>query len=474
MGDAAVALLGRLEAAPSWPPPDVAAAWNDKARWVAHREADRDALAVLIGHDAAQGRYRVDPLPVRISEAFANLTFGRTPTVTAAAEADADNLAAIVAASDLGASLQRAEVTRSSEGEVWWRVVLDRASQPRPVVQWHSRLGVIPAFAAGRLTACAFVSRYDAAGIVYRHMEVHDATEIANVLYAGANDQLGGRVALATIPQTDRLLEEVRHGLPGVPAGWIPNRVGTDPTRGTSDYAAIEDYLLDLNEALQTAHANAQLTARRRMIVPQSALDEQGRLRKDDVIVAEQLDAAMADSPTPGNAFRVLEYSFDADALITYQDALARGALTRVGLVPQFVGLPSGPEGTALSGTALRVRLIPAVNAAEGKAAYWDAALPHVLGLLQLVDAAPWDGEPGTGWADPASPPKVDRGATLPTDPQEEADRIGALRAAKVISLEESVREVHPSWPAAQVDAELERLASEQAAPPIFGTVPGA
>lgn len=464
-------LLATLQAATAWPPTDVAAAWANKARWVAHREADRTALAQLADVDPDTLRYRVDPLPQRISDAYAALTFGRTPRVTPASPADEDASQTLVTESNLGAELQRAEAVRCSEGEVWWRIVLDRAASPRPTVVWHSRLGVIPLFVGRRLAACAFISRYDLNDIVYRHLEVHDGANIENVLFAGATDRLGDRVPLDTIPPTDRLVDQIAHDLSAMPAGWVPNRLGTISTEGVSDYAGIEDYLFDLNEALQTAHNNANLTARARMIVPQAALDENGRLRDDNIIVAEQVDAALSDtSGGVGNAYRVLEYSFDAAAMIAYQDSLARGALTRVGLVPQFVGVAT-EDGQALSGTALRVRLIPSVNAAEAKASYWDSELPKLLALLQTVDAKPWDGEPGVGWADPATPPKVDRGATLPTDPQEEADRIALLRNAKVMSVEETVAELHPSWPVDQRSAEVERLNEESAPPPIFAPV---
>lgn len=481
MGEFADQLLTRLEAERTFPPPGVRRVWEEKARWVAHRESDRDYLAVSAGFDSARSRYHVDPLPDRISGAFASLVFGREPEVTPGNESDRAVLEDLVAENRLGQELQRAERVRSSEGEVWWRLHLDRRISERALLEWHSRLGVIPLFLGGRLKAVAFVSRLTPGGSedgrVDRHFEVHDETDVTNVLFVGSNDTIGHPRPLTENPETADLVEAFAHGLPDIPAGWVPNRLGVERTSGISDYAGIEDYFWDLNESLVTASRNASLTAKKRMLVPAAALDEQGRLRDEDVIVNEVLDAALGDSGGSGNAYRVLEYSFDAQALIFWQDSLARNALTRVGLIPQFVGVAVEGDGLALSGTALRVRLIPTVNAAADKGAEWDSTLPDVLALAQLLDAHPWDGEPGQAWTRPDVEPALDRGHALPSDPNEEADRIALLRSAKVISLEEAVRELHPDWEEEQVLEEVARLEDETAAstPAVFtGALPAA
>ncbi len=103
-----------------------------------------------------------------------------------------------------------------------------------------------------------------------------------------------------------------------------------------SRYHAITDQLLDLNESHTIGSANMRLTAKKRVVVPPTALQPTAR-RPDtidngdgtrsappsatfdageDVLVADQLDKELGRESNP---FQVLEYTFDAEPLIAWQ-----------------------------------------------------------------------------------------------------------------------------------------------------------
>jgi hypothetical protein len=404
----------------------------------------------------------VDPIPEKISRAFARLVW---PSVAVTAPDDRDQplYDAVRDANELGTELKRSVLTSSSEGEIWWRLRRDLDVADVPLVEWYSRTAVVPLWVGQKLKAAAFVSRYDRDGPdVWRHMEVHDAESVTNVLYLGRENGLGSRVALRSIEETAGLADQWRHDL-GMLAGRIVNLEGADFRAGVSDYDGILDFLLALNEAATIGKENARLTLKRRVTAPASAVDERGELPAGkEVIVIDAVEQQLGEGQTAA-AFKVLEYSFDAAALIEWQRHLVEVALTRVGITPQFVGA-TGTEGLAASGTALRVRLLPTVSAAEDRAEDGKRRVPHILSLAARLDAKPFDeGGFGRPWRDPVTLPAVEPGPALPHDENEETDRHVAAVSGRVESRETAVRGLHPDWSDEQVAAELDRIAADQA-----------
>jgi hypothetical protein len=179
----------------------------------------------------------------------------------------------------------------------------------------------------------------------------------------------------------------------------------------------------------------------------------------EDVFASDDLDTSL-DGKSDG-PYKVLEYSFDAQALVEYKRDLVTSALTRAGITPQFVGSYAGSEGAAETGVALRVRLIPTTSAASGKGQYWDQAVPKMLMMAQLLDAMPVEsGGFGVSWSQPAERPSLGRTDPLPTDQTENAQRHAVLVSAEIESVETAIRDLHPDWSDDQVSEELERINS--------------
>lgn len=424
------------------------------------REPDVDYLRAYTQWDRKR-RYVPDPLPGQIATAHADLLFGDEPSVTAAAAADQARLDELVDETNLPSELHRAAEIASSEGEVWWRIYTDRDASDYPLIQWCSRLDVAPLWRAGRPVAVAFISVVDAADqVVTRHVEIQAPGETRNLLYRGSWDRLGVRVSLDAHPDTEGLPDEWLHA-PLMLAGRVLNRPRTDTTRiGRSDYHGAEELMLALNEATTIGAENARLTAKKRLFVDGAYLDARGNLPAGDDVYRKDKDGdELGDAG--GVGVKEAEYSYDAAPLIAHTQDLVERIVTRCGLVPQWVGVQE--QGRAESGTALRVRLLPATLTAHGKSRFWTDALPRILGLLQMVDAMPEAlGGFGRDWARAADDPDVALGDPIPPDALEDTQRAVALVDSGLQSRETTIRELHPDWGDEQVAAELDRIRGEE------------
>lgn len=508
--DPAIArLVAHLESANGkWPLPAEVPVLRELNTWVAFREHDKAKLIEAAGWDSSRANhYRIDPLAERISDAWASFIFGDEPRVmpgAAVSEGEKGNpdqpfLDALLdlengGVAALASELERAAGICSSEGEVWARVFVDKQLADRPLLEWHSRLSITPLWAGSVLVAAALCTELPDPDKnrkrVFRHFELHAPGIVVNVLYEGKNDKLGQRVELDAHPTTATLdIERWEHGLPGMLLSRIPNRLRGNPRLGVSDYKGIKDYLLDLNDAAATGASNARLAARKRVVisagVAQAARNSDGTLTPEDpsssavtqkvkwdpledVFVEDPLDIELGKAT--GDPYRVLEYSFDAAALIAWKEDLVVSAIARAGLVAQYVGV-NDQTGYAISGTAYRLRLIPTDKTGRAKGRYWDDGLPFILGNLIRLDALPDDkGGFGRPWNAPDVRPVIDRRPGIPVDELEDAQRHGILLSNGVESTKTAVAALHRDWTPERVDEEVRLIAEERAKATPGGT----
>jgi hypothetical protein len=486
---AANMLIARVEAERRWPPPFDHNAISEVARRAAFREADEAALKVA--HRWPDDRpYVVDPIGDRISTAKADLLFGKDPRFRANTDSDQGNLTRIIETADLPSELHYAEQIRSTEGEVWWRIEAgDPRILPCPYPTFHSREVVIPLYVGPALIAAAFVSEFEdprdnrraAKRKVWRHLEIQSVGRIENRLYLGTRDTLGEGKDLDEFSETEELETVWDHGLPGILCGRVIFRRGRERHLGRSVFEGNEHLLLALNEAMTIGVENARLVAKRRIVVPAKSLSKRDPQLPDsidagdgsripiekplfdageDVLVAgDDLDAQLGKEGS-GEPFKVLEYTFDAKALIEWQDKLVKTVASRCGLTVQFLGEGSAAgEGTAETGTALRVRLLPATSASRGSGRSWDDAIPQMLMAAQLLDSRSLaEGGWARSWSDPGAAPAVELQDPLPRDLTEEFARHATATGGPVESIETAVRDLHPDWDDEQVDAEVKAI----------------
>jgi hypothetical protein len=180
----------------------------------------------------------------------------------------------------------------------------------------------------------------------------------------------------------------------------------------------------------------------------------------EDYLVVDPLDE---EEGAGAGQIRVLEYGFDATAIVEWMKFEIETICQRCDIVPQFIG--SGDFGAGNTGTALRVRLIPTVNAAHSRGRAWDVEMPIIVQRAQLLESQPrFTGGLGIMWTNPGGVPQVDRSDALPEDPIEQSQRLSTLRTAQLISIEAGVRELNPDMDDAAVLAEVDAIRSDEAA----------
>jgi hypothetical protein len=490
-------LLRRLQTARSWPIASERHVRAWLAIWTALRENDEPRIRGLMKWPSDRPLI-IDNLPEKIASAYGDLLFGSDPLWHPADEGDADRLSAMT--DTWPAELPAAEETCVSEGEVWWRLTTNPAL-PHPILTWHSRADVVPLLHGRTVLAAAFVDRLqptsDDPRVVWRHVELHGAGLVLNLLFRGRDTALGESVALTRHPETEILPESWRTQLPFLICGRIVNRWGRRPLVGQSIYKGTWSRCLALNEATTVGRENMRLTAKKRAMMPQSAarvplgrpdgsidsIDRGDGMRipvhgpqiavdaGEEIIFHDPLDVDEGGNQVP--PFKVLEYSFEADQLIAWLKSETATICQRCDVVPQFIG--EGDFGQAESGTALRVRLLPTVNAGESRGRAWDTELPIITQRAQLLEAqaVAFGGLGNSAWTNPAGLPAVERSDTLPIDEDQQATRHATLKNSDLISIETSLRERYPDrddqWIADERDRILADATATMPSVPTFG-----
>lgn len=484
MPDHVDALITELDAAECWP--------LDRELWARHqvqqrrafRFGDREVLRAMARwdrHAAGVDRdYLVDPLAKLIAKAYADFFFAEDPVFTLTNTADQALLDEVVEANKLPAGLHRAARMVVGDGEGWWKLHVNREIVQAPLIGWHSRLSVVPHFYGEHLLAAGFVTEVareteeleqgEIGTVVWRHVEVHGKARVVNVLYRGSPDELGQRVALTTRKETESIQEEWSHGLDML-AGRVVNDLEEDASLGVSDYDQVRDELLAVNEAITISAENARLTGKDRIFTT-------GRFRQSDGTFDTSLDVfeVNQDDTTLGEGDKVpivaVEKTYDAEPLWLHIQKLVSLVLSRVGLVPQFVG--QEVDGQAESGTAIRLRFMPTTNAAKGKGREWDGSVPLQLDLALRVMALPIEqGGFGRSYSSAGSErPSVERGDVLPVDEGETIVDNSTAVTARIRSRKTAIKAQHPDWSDDQVDEELAAIgedAKASPAAPLFG-----
>lgn len=466
--------------------------------WAAIYENDREVIKRIAGWSAERGRpYKIDPLGERIADAWAAYLWGEDPRVLAGDENDQPLMDAMLGLDPeggggvlLASELERAAGVCVAEGEVWGRIYRDPTIN-RPLLEWHSRRAIVPLWSGSTLVAATLWTELaklpgadeDAGKYVFRHFECHARGVLVNLLYRGETGKLGERVELTDHPSTAGLPELWAHGLPGMLLERIPNRLRRSVHLGVSDFEGILDYLIDLNEVASIGSTNMRLTARKRAVISSALAEQQTgvtdqsltpeepslaaarRIKFDpaeDLLVEDPLDSELGRATS--SPYRILEYSFDAEPLIAWQNNLVNNALSRVALTGQYVGVGDPAIGYAISGTAIRLRLIPTDKAGRAKARYWDDGAPRIFGNMVRLDALGVDkGGFGHEWNNAEANVKVERQPGVPVDGIEEAQRHSTLLAAGAESVETAIRDLRPGWSEDQIKEEVARIREDKA-----------
>jgi len=465
-------LLREIESATKWPLNREARIQRMLREYVAIMESDARLLTPYWWYEDEATRhkdYTVDPLGERIPGVWAEMLFGEEPTISPASPRDSARLEAFIDFNDLPSELKRAEEIRSSEGEVWWRLV-SMPSFGHVQIEFHSRANVVPLIRGQKVVAVAFVSEIEIPATEgedvqkeWLYVEVHGDGIIYNRLYYHTKGGgLGQPQDLNSRPETEGLQAEVNHGLPCL-AGRLMNKKGRRLDIGISDFKGIDGLLLHLSELQNIGQGNARLTGKQRVVIPQRFLSQFGSFPQGaEVLVATEVDS---DPDKIKNEFAQIEWKFDAAALIAWKNDVVDTILTRARVAPPLIG--RGTE-SAQTGPALRARLLDSVLAAQGKGQTWDDLFPGTaLELAFRFEALDQSkGGAGVGWIKPEAP-DFKRKNALPEDEESRSRRVVMEVNAEILSIQTAIEENNPDWGEDRVQEEIGRLKTERDREPM-------
>jgi hypothetical protein len=461
------------------------AATRDLAKWIALHERDKDGIRKAMNWQADRPLV-VDPLPMRISGAFADYLWGEDPVIHADNDKDQPLLETIVAENDVVQGFWDATDTQAAEGETYYRIYVDKGTSDVPILDWHSRSMVVPLLRGKNLVAAAFISRVNLNDEenYWSYVEVHEKGEAHNRLYVrpstfeegntSAQDDftvqgIGEMKELSEALETQELTPVWQHGLPFLLAGRIPYKLTRDPRMGMSVYMPIEDLLYDLSEAHTVDSENYRLAGKKRAVMPERFANEDGRFATgEDIFFTREGWEEEMESGDSG-PFKILEYSYDGASAIARKEDLAGTCLTRVGLTRVMVDPPSADtSGNAPSGEAWKQRLIPTALAAKGLTRRWDRQDADILYKIQLVDRLGTEkGGFDRKYAGLEKPPTVTRGSIIPEDEDAKVTRLAMAYGAGLISLEEALKQYHPRWTDKMIADEAVRIREHEKLPKV-------
>lgn len=453
----------------TWPPRSEAAVWEDVELLSALRRSDE----VRLRQEASvawQYPYMVTPVPRMISRASANMLFGEPPEIGDENDKDTENLDRIGEDNGLDSELVRGALIASSEGEVWGRILVRPDLLDVPIIEFTSRACVIPEFQGRFLTGATFVSQWqEGTNDFFRLLERHTAGLVEHTLYRGTSTSIGQQVPLESYGHTQGMPDRTLTGIARPLVAFIPNSIDASPSRGFSDYRGLEARFLALNESSTIGQKNVVLTGQQRALVDGAYTSSSGKpLKNDNILIRRADDATAGESSKP---LEMLSYSFEAQQLTAWVDHLVDTAVTFAGIAPEAVGRRT--DGTAISGTALKFRMMHSLIESSGKGRHFDKGAKQLLQWAKVIDSRRvTEGGFGRKYADTESVPSFERSDALPRDEQEIAQRLVLLTNAEAISPEEKVRLLHPDWTDDEVSKELELIGAAGPGVTAPGTTP--
>lgn len=454
----------------NWPPEALRECWEEIELYAAFRTSDE---AVLKQQQSIRwnDRYMISPVPRMVSRAKANLLFSEPAEYKAAGgDADQARLDFLVAENDLDTEAHRGVVISSSEGEVWGRILVRPDLLDAPIIDLVSRRRVIPEFSGRFLSAATFVCEWPIDSVeVMRLMERYEAGAIFSVLFRGTRIALGQEVPLDSFGPTMGTEPVIYTGIPAPLCAFIPNSIDDDVERGFSDYAGLEQRFYGINRATSIGDTNAQLAGKKRALLDAQYTGPGGQIHDEDIYVRDATEATMGES----KPLQMLEYSYDSSQITQWLDHLIDTTLAFGGASPQLVG--RNLDGAALSGTALRLKMIHSLLEASGSGRYQDKGYARLLHFAQILDSrSVFDLGFGRAWTKPDEKPTIVRQDGLPTDDLEASAIVANLVGGEAISIEERVIFLHPEWDQERVKEEVKRIKEEAAAATAVPVLPGA
>jgi len=428
---------------------------------------------------AGEDRTRLHiPAPADIASLSSDLLFSRAPRIAygkddRVGKLQADRLEQIMASDESHAAMQEGGEYASAFGAS--AMVLRWDEETADHVWWEPVAAdvTIPEFRLGRLTAlnCWSEFRDGNSGQVYRHVERIEVGAIFHTLYLGTDTNLGRIVPLADRPETVQYASLVNAdsaiptGINVLTAEWWRNMPAKDWRKkgvlaeaGRSDYTGGTKGLFDaLDEAWSSWMRDLRL-GKARLVLPAAYLQSNGRGQGASFDTDQELFSPLQ---LPGSATQKTGEALEQvqfDIRVTEHEQTTQALYRRI-LASAGYGELDRETTTATDRTATEVNAQSQSKdrTRDRKVLYARPALASLARKAMLLDGVIFSGK---GGGDLPTPEVTFPPATV-VNPLQSAQTIGLLRAAKVQSLEVSIKMQHPEWSQDDVNDELARLAKE-------------
>lgn len=413
------------------------------------------------------------PVPADLATVSADLLFSEAPRVVfpdGEEKRVSDRVEEIINTPTIHATLLEAAEIAAALSGVYLRLVWDTELADHVILDTVHPDQAIPEFRWGRLTRVTFFTELSREkGRVLRHLETHQPGQIIHQLWLGEENDLGRVVPLTEHPSTEGLAPLVNAdsailtGVEGVTATYVPNmrparrwRNTSFDALGRSDYEGVEGLFDTLDETYSSWVRDIRL-AKARLVVPAGSLDNRGRGQgatfDDDREVYSELNMV----GKAGDAATITAHQFairHAEHAATSQNII-RAILRSAGYSAQSFG--EDMVTAQATATEVEARERTSERTRDKKARYWAAALGPIFRTMLQLDDVLFSSGAGTD-----SIPEIRFPSTVQTDSLQLAQTLNALRSAEVVSIETSVRMLHPDWDATTVEEEVDRIFEER------------
>lgn len=340
---------------------------------------------------------------------------------------------------------------------------------------------IIPTFRSGRMIECTLWSEYVKGTVYYRHLEHHAVGYIEHALFAGSETNLGRRVPLNEIPETDLyagLVNEqsvIETGIDRLTAVYNPNirtaawrKRGDLAYTGRSDFAQLHGLFDWLDETFSSWMRDLRLGAGK-VLVPEAALDFNGLGQGASFDAGREIFAGLN---VPGDPAKIAFDKVQFDIRVEEHEKTAFGIYREILRKAGFSQSAWG-DYTGVSAQMTAQEVIDRDKASERtrdkKILQERVAISRAASVALEIDGLIFPGKGGGRFGQPTVVfPDVSQ-----EDPEKLARTLTLLDTAAAISLEQKVRRANPDWEDDQVSAEVAAIRAEREDAPDPATFDG-
>ena len=419
------------------------------------------------------------PIAADLASLSANMLFSEHPIVTIAEANKGENpdgaavfcqerLQYIIEANQFPAVLLQAAELASAMGGAYMKVNWDKELSDCPIIAPALNSNAIPTFRYGRLVSVIFCRTLSNDGVkVVRLLEDHTPGYIETAVYVGSSNTIGTRMPLDLFPETTGMPDKVKTGATGLACVYIPNMLPNrkDPgsCEGQSDLSGIESLMETLNEVYTSLLREFRI-GKGRIVVPKDFLVRDNELGTRYFDLDQEVFVPVSTNVTQdklNDQITAQQFSIRSTEHLDACKELITRIVASAGYAPQSVGIDA--QGTAESGTALRVRERKSFVTTAKKGEYWRPAIEALLFAALEVDR-----EQFTRGLSVFKPNVVIQDSVV-YDLAEMATTLDTLNRAQAVSTHILVSMLHPEWDADEVEAEVERIKEANAPPADLG-----